>query len=90
MTRRKKIRARAAKKIRGRPQLAQLEESCGATSEAELLRQRNLPGCVAGLLGNMEKIGIGDEARQVSGAAAVDLLNEYHPLLCDAFGYPRA
>ena len=51
------------------------------TAQSVQGRPRNLSGCVAGMIGNMEALGIGDETREVNGAEAVDLLNQYLPLL---------
>ncbi|MHB1826806.1 MAG: hypothetical protein ACYCV6_03810 [Steroidobacteraceae bacterium] len=81
--RRKKIRAQAAQKNCLISQSVRGKLSCAERAEG---RPRNLPGCVRGLIGNMEALGIGDETRQVNGAAAVDLLNQYLPLLREELG----
>lgn len=48
-----------------------------------------LERCVRDLLADMEQIGVGEEAREVNGADAVDLLNRYLPQLRVAVAEPR-
>ena len=45
--------------------------------------------CVRELLADIEQLGIGDEAREVNGADAVDLLNHYLPQLRAAVAEQR-
>ena len=47
-----------------------------------------LERCVRDLLADMEQIGVGEEAREVNGADAVDLLNRYLPQLRVAVAEP--
>jgi hypothetical protein len=48
-----------------------------------------LEGCVRNLVADMERLGVGDETREASGADAVDLLNQYLPQLRVAVAEPR-
>lgn len=48
---------------------------------AENERSPPFEGCVRNLVADIERLGVGDETREVSGADAVDLLNHYLPQL---------
>ena len=48
-----------------------------------------LEGCVRNLVADIERLGVGDETREVSGTDAVDLLNHYLPQLRVAVAEPR-
>lgn len=48
-----------------------------------------LKGCVRELLADIERLGVGEETREVSGPDAVDLLNHYLPQLRGAVAEPR-
>ena len=48
-----------------------------------------LEGCVRNLVADLEQLGIADEIREVNGANAVDLLNQYLPQLRLAVADPR-
>ena len=56
---------------------------------AENETSTSLEGCVRNLVADVERLGVGEEARQVSGAEAVDLLNRYLPQLRVAVAEPR-
>ena len=56
---------------------------------AENERSPPLEGCVRNLVADIERLGVGDETREVSGADAVDLLNHYLPQLRVAVAEPR-